>query len=214
MGCWDCMCAICGAPPGNNSDGKQFSNWLNKCTVLTSDGKVYHNMKEVYCNVTFSNGKIEINCASWQKNIIENKPIGIFLHTACWKYAKELLKIKLRYYHLPSHKMEESHMGFKNINYGIESFVDQQFRFDKICKKTEYLISSPLKNKKNATRIKGILSKLKLTKSNVKKNMDRPSPFLSATFCLNGDCKIGNDKKIYIKKGGRWTLCKNQLKKK
>ena len=31
---------------------------------------------------------------------------------------------------------------------------------------------------------------------------------------LNGDCKIGNDKKIYIKKGGRWTLCKNQLKKK
>ena len=36
-------------------DSKKLSNWLNKCTILTSDGKVYHNMKEIYCNQILNN---------------------------------------------------------------------------------------------------------------------------------------------------------------
>ncbi len=70
MGCWDSLCAICGAPPRGRKyiiyynketkeeieDTYQYAKeteWLNKCTLLLPDGQLRHNYIEHACNIEF-----------------------------------------------------------------------------------------------------------------------------------------------------------------
>ena len=47
----------------------------------------------------------------------------------------------------------------------MEELLAQDFKFDKIDEQNKYKVMSPLKDAKNAKRIKGVMSKLKLSVS-------------------------------------------------
>ena len=100
MGCWDTACIICGAPPhGVYKDNPNTTNerikqtkWLHECTIMTTDGAVYHNLKELACNVMFSDGKTEFTSVPFTFDTLVKSysHSGCFLHTDCWKYIKRI----------------------------------------------------------------------------------------------------------------------------
>lgn len=222
MGCWDCFCFICGNTchePLKTDDidynvpniFKKKLKWLNKCTFLTPSNKIIHNCKETDCNIIFKDNKnnkyeqlTKYNKPSHpiDKEFKELTDIGIFLHTDCWMFIKKEYGLELKYGDLPIfYKNISIDKIFSQINYGlIEKYWSQDFNFKGVSDDgNEYLCESPVKNTKNATRIKKIISEFR-----IKNTKERKSPLTSATFYKEKDIKIGNDNNFWIKSGSRW----------
>ncbi len=227
MGCWDIFCLICGNPCHGILDGtidayeeeiledklnpkqmnelkqlKKKSKWMNKCTMLVTDGSIIHNLEEINCNVTFCNSKICVEqLTKYTKPSFIDGNFGVFLHTDCWKFIKKNYKVELSYNHLPKLKLDKDDK-LLDINYGdVEKYWNQDFEFGKIVidKKT-YLCSSPLSSDKNLSQIKKNISKL-----NLKNDPKRIGPLVSATFYKSGDIKVGKNKKLWIIKNNKWS---------
>jgi hypothetical protein len=238
MGCWDVYCFICGNPCHSmlnsyidsikesvNQEIKSYPNlindlidleknvkWMNNCSMLLTNDKVKHNMKEVACNVTFCNNNF---CASHMGKQISNcdcsfiDNCGVFIHTDCWKFIKKTYDIELKFSNLPKIKYYKQSELKKikdwgtvfDINYGdIKTYWAQDFMFGElVCDKKKYLCSSPLKNDKNIKQIKKNISALK-----IKNDPERIGPETSATFYDEGDIKLGKNKYFWIKKNNKW----------
>lgn len=205
-----------------SSDPKFFSKlknlykttqWLNNNTFLTVDDKIIHGCREVSCNITFKDTKNNIyhqTLNTNQYNLLEKANCGVFLHTDCWKLIKSHYKISLKYSDLPAlYEKKEYNKINPKINYGvIEKYWDQDFDFFNVTlDSNEYLCESPLKNVKNQSRIKKILTQLKI-------NTDpkRTGPSVSATFYPEKTIKYGLDKGLWIKSGGKWVKLKEPIK--
>lgn len=202
MGCWDCSCIICGLQPHNlyvSDEFKKISEWLNHCTLLTLDNKVYHNYEEHACNISFrpfngdlKSNEIEYNVENIKRFELESKN-GLFLHDDCFKYIKLRTSFEIKYNNVSHIKVSSKNYDL----YGIKHLVGQFFEFGE---KDTYMITSPLSSKKNANRINKVLSKYKLTKSELSKNNDRVSVPVSASLIEKNIIMVGNDNNLYINK--------------
>ena len=183
------------------------TKWMNKCTMLLSSNKIVHGLEEVQCNVGFRDKKNNIyeHTGFTTKN---NENIGIFLHTDCYKYVKKKYNIELLYKDIPIINVN-GYYQLKNQNYGkIEKYHEQYFDFKRLINdNNQYLCSSPLINDKNIGQINKNIKALKI-------KGDRPSPSVSATFYKDGIYKLGNNKKIWKIKSGKWIEIKEPLIKK
>lgn len=134
---------------------------------------------------------------------------GLFVHTDCWKFVQKEYKIKLSYKYLPINQVERTkNKVFNFIDYGkIEKYWQQDFDFIKmISDGNEKLCDSPLKTKLVATNIKKVFNKLK-----IRKDEERQSPPVSATFYKQGIYRIGNNGNIWFIKNGKWNELKNTI---
>ena len=180
------------------------TKWMNKCSMLLVDDKIIHNMKEINCNVAFSNNKTGAEHISMGLDVepFDNGK-GIFIHTDCWKYIKKNYNINLKFSNLPPYIIDKKNYNkLFNINYGeIEKYWHQDFNFiDIAIDKKEYLCLKPDLEDKNISQIKKNISQLKL-----KNDPDRKGPIVSATFYNEGDIKIGINKNFWIIKGKKWV---------
>jgi len=190
------------------------TQWLNNNTFLTVDDKIIHGCKEVSCNTNFRDSKGNVyfqTLNSYQYNEISEKVnCGVFLHTDCWKFIKTHYKINLKYSDLPAiYKKNEYNKINSKINYGVmEKYWVQDFNFFQVSiDSNEYVCENPLKNLKNQSRIKKILTQLKL-------NTDpkRIGPAVSATFYPDKTIKYGLDGGLWIKSAGKWVKIKEPVK--
>ncbi|MBA42427.1 MAG: hypothetical protein CMF62_00270 [Magnetococcales bacterium] len=214
MGCWDTKCIICSLPPRANKYldddveiPKKIYNkikWLNNCLLLLPNGDKIKG-DEISCNIEFETklGLIEFTPNIKNTSLYPKK--GLFIHEDCYKFIKKEFNLELKFNHFPYHLIEFE--TFKGLNYGLIKKYHQQFlNYEEIFNdKNEWLLFSPLKDKKNANRIKKFISQFKITKSEVKKRISRPSPFISASIMPDKTFALGNDKNIYVKKNGKWT---------
>ncbi len=190
------------------------SLWLNKCTFLTVDDRVIHGCKEVGCNIEFVDSKKnhyyqDLNTGIYE-DIDTKTSNGIFIHTDCWKFIKSHYKIDLKYSDIPViHEKREFNKINSKIDYGlIEKYWTQDFDFIQVVlDSNEYICESPFSNNKNESRIKKILTQLKI-------NTDpkRTGPSVSATFYPESTIKYGLDKGFWIKSGGKWVKLKEPIK--
>lgn len=200
MGCWNCFCIICGCSFHDFIEDEKNTEWLNNCTVLTVDNKIVHNCSEVSCNVDFEDqqgNRYTLNVNKLCDKFYEN--CGTVLHTDCWNFIKKKVGIELTYAHLPIIKL--NFLNLLDINYfDITKYHKQEFDYEKLYQdKKQYYTISPLKNTRSASRIKKIISQLKL-----KNDTKRKGPPVSATFYKNGTIKIGNDNYFWIINKGKW----------
>jgi hypothetical protein len=180
------------------------TKWMNKCSMLLVDDKIIHNMKEINCNVAFSNNKTGAEHISMGLDVepFDNGK-GIFIHTDCWKFIKKNYNINLKFSNLPPYVIDKkNYYKLFNINYGeIEKYWQQDFNFPEIViDKKEYLCSKPDLEDKNISQIKKNINQLKL-----KDDPNRKGPIVSATFYNEGDIKIGINKNFWNIKGKKWV---------
>jgi hypothetical protein len=184
------------------------TQWLDKCTFLAADGSINHHCEEGACNISF--GDYQGNSFIHQTFFKDfNEHYGLFVHTDCWKYIQKEHKIKLSYKHLPINKVEiTENKVFDFVDYGkIEKYWAQDFDFIKIISDgNEELCNSPLKSKTVGNNIKKVFNKLK-----IRKDEDRQSPPVSATFYKEGIYRIGNNGNIWFIKNGKWNELKNTI---
>jgi hypothetical protein len=206
------------------------TEWLNACTLLLPDGQTLHDYHESACNIGFKSNKklskkksILINGLLQKTNIMQY-PIadsGMWLHTDCWKYIQKYTGKGINYNNIPENLwIKSEYQGtIYGIDYdGIDKYVAQDFKFDEILKdNNHWLITSPLSNnafaKKNKTRINKILGQIKLTKSEVNKRKNRPSPPISASLIPRMVYAIGNNGEVWITDSGKWKTTDNQFVK-
>lgn len=202
-------CPICGLPAVNYYHPKNYIETLNnkkineqninkifkileKCIILTSDNKILHDSYQE--NSSLINNNNEYSYSELNINIYKNKE-GIMIHKDCWKYIKNKYNIELQYGDLPY---------IDNINFGeIKKYQQQYFEWiECIQDDNVWMIDTPLnnKNKKNINRINKIIKQYKF-----KKNINRKSPNISATFFTDDIIKIGNNNKFWIIKNGKWN---------
>ncbi len=186
------------------------SLWLNKCTFLTVDDRVIHGCKEVGCNIEFVDSKgnryyQDLNTGIYE-DIDTKTSHGIFIHTDCWKFIKSHYKIDLKYSDVPViHEKREFEKINSKIDYGqIEKYWAQDFEFFQlVLDSNEYICESPLSNNKNKSRIKKILTQLKINT-----DAKRTGPSVSATFYPESTIKYGLDDELWIKSSGKWVKLK------
>jgi hypothetical protein len=219
---WDTYCCICGnsflgCPFGSEilDDGFDISKderkniikktkWIKNPIILLTNNLVYKNyFDEPEAYLSFTDG-------SYLNGYRDD---GVFLHNDCYKFVEINYDIKLSYKLLPIiYKDKDQGIPPLNIDYGeIKKYWDQDFDYEKIAvDDNTYMLDSPLNssNNKNISRIKKIISQLKL-----KKDL-RPSPPVSATFYKNGNIKIGNNKKFWFIKNSKWYELKEDIIKK
>jgi len=230
MGCWDIFCFICGNNCNNienqrfleqnNEFAKKYPdinkklNWKNKCTLLLVNNEVVHDCVEQSCNVDFLNIKTNKTYTANHYEFFSyfgGEEVGVFLHTDCWKYIKNTYGIELSYKDLPTFNINSSDEPL-DIKYGeIKRYWGQYFDYQQMfLDKKIYMALSPLEsdNSKNITRIKKIISQLKLKKE------ARKGPSVSATFYPNKVIKLGNNNLFWEKKNGKWVeLSETPIKK-
>jgi len=188
------------------------TNWINNCCFLTADDKVIKNVKEVSCNIDFKDpkGNIYHQYNYYYDTYFATKTNnGVFIHNDCLKFIKKNYKIDIKFSDLPLFIEKKVYNKInKLIDYGpIEKYWEQDFNYIKCTlNKNQYMCENPLTNLKNATRIKKIISHLKL-------NTDpkRAGPSVSATFYPTNTIKFGLNKKIWIKKNGKWMEIKEPI---
>jgi len=218
MGYYEEFCFICGNQLSGsdtdflhslfnktNIDNKLLNNlskkikWMKKTKLLLANNKIkslgYDEIYDLYNNESLSN-------------------YGIFIHSDCYKFIKITYGLNLQYKHIAPIKINKIPSGIPpiNIDYGeIKKYWWQDFQYQNICNDNNtYMLDSPLveSNKQNITRIKKIVSQLKL-----KKEL-RPSPSISASFYKQNDIKIGNNNKFWIINHGKWIEIKDKIIKK
>jgi len=190
-------------------DFEKNTKWLEDCVMLLANDEVEKNCKEISGDITFKNKNGTYTALT--ENTIENpyslmygsQMSGIFLHTDCYKFVEKENNFSLKYSNLPVIKGKKEYTEKSiNISYGeIEKYWSQYFDFTNVIRDNKmYLCSSPLLNDKNIKQIKKNISLLKL-----KNEEDRVGPSVSATFYKDGDIKIGNNRKLWIKKNNKWN---------
>lgn len=191
------------------------TKWLDKCTFLTNCDKVIHGCREVGGNIEFEDNKGNLYYQDVNYNIypeIEYKTKkGIFLHDDCYKFIKSTYKIDLKYSDVAVIPSSNDYNKINHkIKYGeIEKYWAQSFDFEKMMMdNNEYMIEPPLKNEKNAQRIKKIITQFKF---NTDKN--RKGPAVSATFYPENTIKYGINGLLWIKSKGKWSELKDSNKK-
>ena len=225
MGCYDVTCCICGVTyyfenmsiySENQiplSEAKKIDaklKWLRKITILSADNKIHNACRNVSCGNEFTcKSNIIFAEPIYNKlNILEDGNHGVLIHTDCWNFIKQNYNIKLKYCDLPLLYSLIKNNKQKNITTiyntkidmkDITKYYGQMFDFYKLFLdgKMDYA-ESPLKNNVNATRIKKVISQLKL------KNQERPSPSISATFYPVNTIRIGNDGNFWKVNNGKW----------
>lgn len=219
MGCFDVWCPLCGAPlngiyyvqgyedlkdqvPPNI---KRVTGWMEKVTVLLPN-KTIMNTREINCSATFAKREDE-----YYFDMDKNFEEGVALHDDCWRIAKKQ-KEKLSYKNFENKSMKNDYIGFtvKGLNYKpIEKYWSQTFLTDVLlADKKDWLLISPLKNKKNEERVIGNIKKLMKAKKQSKKSLvskdskgsKRPSPTGSATKFRIGSKRRGGDGNLWIVK--------------
>lgn len=181
------------------------TEWLNNCTLLFFDGNIIHNSEEVDCNIGFKNPKSFMdNFIAYPYKYLINQKEVVFLHTECYKYISKKLGYKFSIKHIPYLNIIEFCI-FKNINYPTRKYFEQDFDFLNLIIDNDKLLYSPLKNKIVAKNIDKVCSKIKLTKSEIKKRVKRPSPSISANLIESETYSIGNDNFIWQKIGNKWN---------
>lgn len=183
------------------------TKWLNNCTFLCANNKIIHGCKEVGCNIVFEDKKGNTYTNSTFYDF--DGMYGVFVHTDCWKFIKKEYGVNLSYSHLPInvHDVTKNKI-FDFINYfSIEKYWEQDFNFIKmIFDNNEQLSESPLKNAIVSKNIKKIFNKLK-----IRKDENRISPPVSATFYKQNTYKVGLNGNIWQVKVNKWIECKNTI---
>lgn len=198
--CDNLYCFICGLPSCNKS-------YLNKCSILTVYNDVVHDCEYVEQNIFYKN-KISYlalsnnykckNTDSPEINMIR----CLFIHTMCYKFVETQYKISLTYSMIPFFILPKLPSKLINnpllINYGkiVELWNDD----------IEEIDDKILDFSKNKSRIKKIISQLKL-----KKDKGRKSPNISATFFKENMIKIGIDNNMWIIKNNKWIKYSDEL---
>lgn len=214
MGCFDVFCIICGNSchtpfiEGLTNYPKDFeknTQWLSKCTFLTIDNRTVHGCHEVGCNTSFVDTNSNLYVLEERKNYyyFHKEQYGIFLHTDCWKFILKITGVAINYSHLPIRKVDPYNLkSLHAVKYdSIRNYWEQDFDFRKLLEdKNEYFAYSPLEHPKSSRRVKKIVSQLK-----IKKDPNRKSPPVSATFFESGTIKLGNDRHFWVKKNGKWN---------
>jgi hypothetical protein len=204
---------------------KLFNNTLHfvKCTFLTLDNKIIHNCYNDSCNDGFMSLTDKETYYIFNEDKIRfNDNYGVFLHTDCWNYIKNNYKIELKFSDLPvlfkddiskkikKYNSTDSPPLFDVIDFGkVTKYWDaQHFKYDELINdKNEWMCESLLKNNsKNTSRVKKIISQLKL-----KNDPKRIGPNISATFYKNNIYRIGNNGKFWITNNNKWNEIKKQV---
>jgi hypothetical protein len=183
------------------------TKWLNNCIFLCANNKIIYNCKEIECNIIFQDkNKNEYQNTTFYDS---NYPYGVFIHTDCWKFIKKEFNVSLNYSHLPIniHDITKSKI-FNFINYGmIENYWGQYFNFiDLFLNNDEELILSPIKNLIVSKNISKIFKQL-----NIRLDLKRISPPVSATFYKTNIYKIGINGNIWFVKSNKWIECKDTI---
>lgn len=184
------------------------TKWLNKCTFLCADNKIVHGCSEIYCNIVFKdkNNKKYIN-QTYSDEYVDS--YGVFLHTDCWNFIKKQYNVDLKYAHLPITVFDMTQPQIFNfIDYGIiDKYWEQEFNFLKlIIDNNEKLCFSPLVSNIVAKNIKKVFSKLQ-----IRNDIKRKSPPVSATFYDENTYKVGNNGNIWTVKNNKWIELKNTI---
>ncbi len=190
------------------------TKWLSKCSFLTSDDKLIKNVQEISCNGDFKDSKNNIyyqysNSNYNDHDFITRSSLGVFIHNDCKEFIKKNYKIDIRFSDIPVFTEKKVYNKInKLIDYGpIEKYWEQYFNYiECTLDSNQYMCENPLTNTKNATRIKKIISQLKLNT-----NLKRTGPSVSATLYPTNTIKFGLNKKIWIKKNGKWMEIKEQI---
>jgi hypothetical protein len=179
--------------------------WLNQVTVLTPWNT---NKKFIDYNDPDYTASMENN---YNLESLTNFDYGLWVHTDCVNFIKKIYKIDLKFSDLPFILSSKGYNinTIENIDYGPMlkynwQYIDYaQMYFDKNI----FISFSPLKNSKNALRIKKICNQIKFKKN-------RAGPSVSATFYKNNDIKFGNNNKFWIKKNNKWVQLNDEVEKK
>lgn len=213
---------------------KKF-NWMNDISIITPN-KIIKGVSQNYTTESDIKGK---DGKSYYDYIGFSFNKSYILHTNCYKLLKknnyDVSYESFFNYDYINPKTGKPLNKYKNniwwnrfpMKYNIEKFIGEYGHFSTVHAyvNDEYLISDPLKNKKNASRILKLkipLKKLKdknnyekkpiknlskktstKDKSNKSNKSHRPSPSQSATIFKVGTKKKGND-------GNMWTIKKNK----
>lgn len=170
--------------------GSKKYGWLFKTTLLHKNGKNISIKDSDYYSghVTDKNGtEYFVDLANNIKPHIKDDYVdGVIVHDDCIK----ALKVK-----------NFNSLSNQVIRYGFLN--SHEYRFQDVMwlryfeKNVEYVLESPLKNKKNKDRI--ISLKHNFVMKDIKKlKTDRPSPAESATLFKEGTTKKGNDGNMYV----------------
>jgi hypothetical protein len=185
------------------NDKKYF--WLNDLLFLHKNGNNYKVISADTWDGSFKTDSGEFTLIN--NNKIKNDKFGkyndgLVIHLDCYKYIE---------------KKYCKNLNYSNINYGLVS-GSNMYEFENIpwleyfVSGNDYLLESPLKNKKHKKKLDGInfsryfdCEKPKQTKvkKDIKRDIKRPSPSESATLFSVGDIKKGND-------GNNWIIVKNK----
>lgn len=190
-------CFICGGPI--YEDGKH--PWLQKLYILSSDGtRISSNNDNYKMTGSIYAGKKEYTIEKflWYDYGLKTDGYGLVLHQDCHKFIKSTLHHTLDFN--SSVNLVDKYGLLKPKQYKqMKPYMEQSFEFDLLTKQDQWLIESPLKNMKNAARIKSIWANLK--------KPTRKSPSESATYFKINTVKLGND-------GNKWAVKKYGDKKK
>ena len=191
------------------------AKWLNKCTILTVTDKIIHGCKDSGAGNEFEDSKGNLYYHDLHSGIYSDIPekfnCGLLIHTDCWKTIKSQYKIDIKYSDVPAiYEKKEYYKVNSKIDYKvIDKYWGQNFNFvDIVLDSNEYICESPFTNNKNASRIKNILSQMKINT-----DLNRKGPSVSATFYTDKIIKYGLDKKLWIKSTGKWTIMKEPNEK-
>jgi len=157
-------------------------NWLGQWVILLPNNKKahvdYYNSYGCFCNKKESRvnkhgyrecPKDKIYCVPYSK---EKEKLGVQsgygMHLDCWKLANTIIEKKtgkdLRFDMLnynALHKHGKSSFNAFNVDYGvIRQHQSQFFEADLAYHNNEYLLNSPLRNKKNQRRVVGLVNKV------------------------------------------------------
>jgi len=223
MGCFDILCILCGNTCRsiiyndnnylnlNESDFRHFkktTDWLYKCTILTTNNEIIHNCREVSCNVDFvaPNKNKYIASLDYKFSYPSTKNKGLFVHDDCFLYMKNKHQIELKFSDLAISKKiswkPQSFIKYENI----ETYWKQDFDYVSIIKDNNiWMCTSPLISDKNGKRIDNIIKQMKIKK-------DRKAPSLSASFYKSGIIKFGNNNKFWKINHGKWIEMKGEIK--
>ena len=170
MGCFDIFCFICGNTchtpfeefyqlvEKSYRDAEKKTKWLQECTILLQNNMIIKDCIETGCGSIFENVSQEFS-TSVDEIHLSMPEVGIFLHNDCYLYACKKVGFKLAYKHFPV----VVNMGFlsahPSINFGdITQYWGQDFYFEDVAADNKlFMIESPLKNSKNATRVNKII---------------------------------------------------------
>lgn len=200
MGCFDLCCPLCGNSC-HSYDEYPGTNWLDKCTFLTTFDDVVHGCQETACNTVFEDrqrNEYDVDDPKHDTHMLSYH--GIFVHTACWMFVKRYYKINLCLSMLPVKTIDWNlNKVFPHVNYGsIELYWEQDFDFERAVKdKKGYIFKNPLTDTKNAVRVRKIISQLKLRPG-------RKGPCVSATLYPKGTVKLGGDGNFWTVSKGKW----------